>query len=84
MTDFLAFRPNRVPADAFENAYTREKNAENQATLVFAPMVQHGNDSWLLGAGPHGGFCRVGGAASPVLHDHDYNTIFPACLSWYS
>jgi hypothetical protein len=83
MTDFLAFRPNRIPVDAFKEAYKREKNAELQATLAFAPMVQRGYDSWLLDAGPHDTFCRVGGKSSPVLHDHDFEAIYPACLSWH-
>lgn len=83
MTDFLAFRPNRVPGDAFKEAYKQEKNAENQATLAFASMVQRGNDSWLLGAGPHTGFCRVRGESSPVVHDHEFGAVFPVCQSWF-
>jgi hypothetical protein len=79
----LAFRPDRILADAFAEAYKRKQNAEHQATLAFSAMVQGGNDSWLLGAGPHGGFCRVRGESSPVVHDHEFDTIYPACLSWY-
>jgi hypothetical protein len=83
MADFFAFRPTAIPKDAFEKAYEIEDNAENHATLAFAPIVQRGNDSWLFGAGQHDMFCRVGGKTSPVIHEHDFDAVFPSCMLWY-
>jgi hypothetical protein len=83
-TDFFAVRPDALPANAFLEAQEREENAERMATDAFASIVDAGTDRWLPGTGPHGGLCRVIGASSPVLHTHEIEAVYPACLSWYS
>jgi hypothetical protein len=79
-TDFLAFRPSSIDKFAFKHA--SHNNAEQQATQAFSSIIMKGNDSWLPDVGPLSG-CRVSGDRSPVLHIHDINAVYPACLSWY-
>jgi hypothetical protein len=83
-TDFFAVRPGALPANAFLEAQEREENAERMATQAFASLLDAGTDRWLPGTGPHGRLCRVTGTSSPVLHTHEMDVVYPACLSWYS
>lgn len=80
-TDFFAVRPQRIPANVFERSLN--ENAETMATAVFSSIVKQGKDSWLPGTGPHLGYCRVNGESSSVIHTHDFDKIYPACLWWY-
>lgn len=80
-TDFFAFRPDSVDGDAFK--YANYSQAEAQATRAFRSAIQSRNVSWLTGVGPLNGACRVRGDFSPVIHEHDINLVYPACLNWY-
>ena len=81
-TDFFAVRPSALPPpDAFHRA--NKGNAEGMATELFASIVQKGADSWVPGTGPHHGWCKVAGRSSPVIHTHDFEAMYPSCLSWY-
>lgn len=79
-TDFLAFCPIAISIESFAN--TKEVNAEKSATKAFAPIIERGKGSWVPGAGPHLRRCRIRGESSPVIHVHDFDTIYPACLLW--
>lgn len=81
-TDFFAVRPGAIPRDAFAGA--QSQNAEVMASKVFSSIVAEQRDYWVPGAGPHRAMCRIGGPASPVIHTHDFDVVYPACLSWYS
>jgi hypothetical protein len=80
-TDFFAVRPRAISANAVHE--TKQNNAELMITEAFSSIVKDGTDSWVPDTGRHGGFCRVSGKSSPVIHTHDYGAIYPACLSWY-
>jgi hypothetical protein len=82
-TDFFAVRPHAIPSDAFAKAKEREEHAETMATDAFSSIVSAGADSWLPGTGPHLTSCRVTGESSPVIHTHEIDAVYPACLSWY-
>lgn len=71
-TDFFAIRPSSVPLEAV--LYTNETNAERMAIKAFSGIVKVREDAWLPGTGPQRGDCRVKGAASPVVHDHDLSS----------
>ena len=80
-TDFFAVRPRAIlPEDVAKATNTQ---SEKMATELFSGIVKNGTDSWLPGTGPHHGNCRVEGKGSPIIHAHDFETIYPACLSWY-
>lgn len=81
-TDFLAFRPGAMDKHAFKNA-SHHVSAELQATQVFSAIVNNRKDSWLSEAGPMKESCRVDGKNSPVLHTHDMDRLWPACVAWY-
>lgn len=81
-TDFFAFRPNSLPITSFARAWDDE--AEMSATKSFSSIIAKGRDRWVPGAGPHNPECRIRGESSPVIHTHDFNTVYPACLSWYT
>jgi len=72
-TDFFAIRPAAISRAEIIGA--NNKNAERMATIAFSGIVKNGSDAWLPGTGPHGGRCRVGGALSPVIHDHSNKTL---------
>ena len=80
-TDFFAVRPNAISLSAVRE--TKQDNAELMITGVFSSIVKDGADSWVPGAGPHRGYCRVEGKGSPVIHSHAFRAMHPACLSWY-
>jgi hypothetical protein len=81
-TDFFAVRPCALPPpDAFHSS--NKGNAEGMATEIFASIVREGADSWVPRTGPHHGWCKVSGESSPVIHTHNFNVMYPACLSWY-
>lgn len=71
-TDFFAIRPNAVSLDALLS--TNETNAEHMATKAYSGIVKSKADAWLPGAGPHRRFCKVSGATSPVVHDHELSS----------
>lgn len=81
-TDFFAFRPSALPRNAFADS-PLESDAEWAATRAFSSIIMNKRDCWVPGAGPHSIVCRIRGDASPVIHTHDFNEIYPACLSWY-
>jgi len=80
-TDFFAVRPNAISLSAVRE--TKQGNAELMITEVFSSIVKDGADSWVPGAGPHRGYCRVGGESSPVIHSNVFKDMHPACLFWY-
>lgn len=83
-TDFFAVRPRAVPRNAFTAVPgARTMNAEVLATKAFNSVIANGTDAWVPGAGPHHGICRIRGQSSPVIHTHDFDSVYPACLSWY-
>jgi len=84
MTDFTAWRPKAVRIGAFRlpEGHTRctERqqhdspicNSERAATRAFLPVLESGRYVLLPNATLPGPTCRVSGAASSVLHRHDY------------
>lgn len=71
-TDFFAFRPHAMSPDSFQ--FNREyKCAERQAFQEFHHILDTGRFQWLKGARPERlGYCRVAGAQSPVIHNHEF------------
>jgi hypothetical protein len=85
-TDFFAVRPNAISPIAVretKKTFYGIGGAEPMANEALASIVKDGADAWVPGAGPQRGECRVVGKSSPVIHTHDFNTIHPACLTWY-
>lgn len=68
-TDFFAIRPKAVSLDAV--LAVNETIAERMATKAFSGIVKNKADAWLPGTDPNKGNCRVKGATSPVVHDHN-------------
>jgi len=81
-TDFFAVRPNAISLSAVRE--TKQDNAEMMISEAFSSILKDGADSWVPGAGPHRGYCRIGGESSPVIHSNSFNAMHPACLSWYA
>jgi hypothetical protein len=69
-TDFFVFRPSAIQGNLADLPATR--HAERKATALFQPIIRRGSDRWLPGTEFQGGYCRVAGQASPVIHDHAY------------
>jgi hypothetical protein len=80
-SDFFAVRPSAVSPSAVRDA--RRDNAERMITEAFSSIVTEGADDWVPGAGPHRSQCRISGELSPVIHTNDFDTLYPACLSYY-
>jgi hypothetical protein len=81
-TDFMAFRPNAIERNAFQNA--NDSNAESQATRALDRIIEAKMDSWVTDVGVFRGACRVRGENSPVIHEHNASLVYPACLHWNS
>lgn len=81
-TDFFAIRPSAISPSAVRGA--RQDHAESMITDAFSSIVKDGADAWVPRSGPHRGYCKTSGESSPVIHTDDFDTMHPACLSWYS
>ena len=46
-TDFFAVRPEKLPPDAFSD-WQKQKNAERQASQIFANLVRNRRVAWIL------------------------------------
>ena len=69
-TDFFVVRP-RALRNVDEYYNHNDKNAESSFKSYMQPTLVAGKDRWL----PHTaqkGACRVQGAQSPVIHDHEF------------
>jgi hypothetical protein len=77
----IAVRPSAISPGAVREA--RHDNAERMITEAFSSILKDGADDWVPGAGPHRGQCRVSGESSRVIHTNDFDTLYPACLSYY-
>lgn len=74
-SDFFMFRPNRVNVSVMTKL-SHITNAERKVTAFFQQIVAQGADRWVPGT-QQGGSCRVRGAASPIIHDHNYESCMP-------
>jgi hypothetical protein len=75
-TDFFAFRPSALRADAFSHMVvqphtTNLYNHEYTAYKEFSRILEEGKARFLPNIAPSNGFCRLRGEDAPIYHGHE-------------
>jgi hypothetical protein len=74
-SDFYAFRPSAIDREQILNAPLTV--AENQVTASFRNIYESRQFSYVVGANPSNGICRIVGVNSPVVHAHSMSKVCP-------